>query len=141
MTSPAALPLKCASGATRVDVLDEFDPRLNGYRALLLLSIHADSCDYINDEATGFKVAHVFDSKVPDQEDKLVAVHLRPLCRAHRDALSQKQHHARHDSLSWLLRNRARHARRYHRNGIFCASTVRSSLNTLILWRKASWMA
>jgi N-acetylmuramoyl-L-alanine amidase len=26
-----------------VDVLDEFDPRLNGYRALLLLSIHADS--------------------------------------------------------------------------------------------------
>jgi N-acetylmuramoyl-L-alanine amidase len=55
-----------------VDVLNEFDPRLNGYRALLLLSIHADSCDYINDEATGFKVAHVFDSKVPDQEDKLV---------------------------------------------------------------------
>jgi N-acetylmuramoyl-L-alanine amidase len=55
-----------------VDVLDEFDPRLNGYRALLLLSIHADSCDYINEEATGFKVAHVFDSKVPDQEDKLV---------------------------------------------------------------------
>ena len=55
-----------------VDVLNEFDPRLNGYRALLLLSIHADSCDYINDEATGFKVAHVFDSKVPNQEDKLV---------------------------------------------------------------------
>jgi N-acetylmuramoyl-L-alanine amidase len=56
----------------RVDLLDEYDPRLNGYHALLLLSIHADSCDYINDEATGFKVAHVYDSKVPDQEDKLV---------------------------------------------------------------------
>jgi len=55
-----------------VDVLDEFDTRLNGYRALLLLTIHADSCDYINNEATGFKVAHVFDSKVPDQENKLV---------------------------------------------------------------------
>jgi N-acetylmuramoyl-L-alanine amidase len=55
-----------------VDLLDEFDPRLHGYRALLLLSIHADSCDYINDEATGFKVAHVYDSKVPQQEDKLV---------------------------------------------------------------------
>jgi len=56
----------------RVDVLDEFDPRLNNYRALLLLSIHADSCDYINEEATGFKVAHVLDSRVPEQEDKLV---------------------------------------------------------------------
>jgi N-acetylmuramoyl-L-alanine amidase len=56
----------------RLDVLDEFDPRLNNYRALLLLSIHADSCDYINDEATGFKVAHVLDSKVPDEEDRLV---------------------------------------------------------------------
>jgi len=56
----------------RVDVLDEFDPRLDNYRALLLLSIHADSCDYINDEATGFKVAHVLDSRVPEQEDKLV---------------------------------------------------------------------
>ena len=55
-----------------VDVLNEFDPRLSGYRALLLLSIHADSCDYINDEATGFKVARVSDSKVPNQEDKLV---------------------------------------------------------------------
>ena len=56
----------------RVDVLDEYDSRLNGYRALLLLSIHADSCDYINNEATGFKVAHVMDSKVPTQEDRLV---------------------------------------------------------------------
>ena len=57
----------------QVDLLDEFDPRLTGYRALLLLSIHADSCDYINDQATGYKVAHVLDSKVPRQEDKLVA--------------------------------------------------------------------
>jgi len=56
----------------RVDLLDEFDSRLTGYRALLLLSIHADSCDYINNEATGFKVAHVLDSKVPDQENRLV---------------------------------------------------------------------
>jgi N-acetylmuramoyl-L-alanine amidase len=56
----------------RVDVLDEFDPRLNNYRALLLLSLHADSCEYINEEATGFKVAHVLDSRVPEQEDKLV---------------------------------------------------------------------
>lgn len=40
-----------------VDLLEEFDDRLNGYRASALISIHADSCDYINDLATGFKVA------------------------------------------------------------------------------------
>lgn len=57
----------------RVDLLDEFDPRLSGYRALLVLSIHADSCEYINQGATGFKVAHVLDSRVPEQESRLVA--------------------------------------------------------------------
>jgi len=41
----------------QVDLLNEFDTRLNGYRALVLISIHNDSCDYINPEATGFKVA------------------------------------------------------------------------------------
>jgi N-acetylmuramoyl-L-alanine amidase len=39
-----------------VDLLDEFDDRLEGYQASLLVSIHADSCEYINDFATGFKV-------------------------------------------------------------------------------------
>lgn len=56
-----------------VDLLDEFDPRLSGYRALALVSIHADSCEFINQEATGFKVARVLDSKVPQAEDRLVA--------------------------------------------------------------------
>ena len=56
----------------RVDLFDEFDARLNNYRALLVLSIHADSCDYINSEATGFKVARALDSRVPEQEDRLV---------------------------------------------------------------------
>jgi len=41
----------------QVDLLNEFDTRLNGYRALALVSIHNDSCEYINEEATGFKVA------------------------------------------------------------------------------------
>lgn len=39
------------------DLLEEFDPRLEGYAATGLVSIHADSCDYINDLATGFKIA------------------------------------------------------------------------------------
>jgi N-acetylmuramoyl-L-alanine amidase len=45
-----------AQGVT-ADLLDEFDPRLDNYAATGLVSIHADSCDYINDLATGFKVA------------------------------------------------------------------------------------
>lgn len=39
------------------DLLDEFDARLQGYVATGLVSIHSDSCDYINDVATGFKIA------------------------------------------------------------------------------------
>jgi len=41
----------------RADLLDEFDVRLQGYTATAFISIHADSCDYINDLATGYKVA------------------------------------------------------------------------------------
>jgi N-acetylmuramoyl-L-alanine amidase len=40
-----------------IDLLQEFDPRLDGYHAALLLSIHADTCDVIDAQATGFKVA------------------------------------------------------------------------------------
>lgn len=41
----------------RVDLLDEFDDRLDGYVGTAVVSIHADSCDYVNDLATGFKIA------------------------------------------------------------------------------------
>ena len=40
-----------------VVILREFDPQLTGFMALALVSIHADSCKYINDDATGFKIA------------------------------------------------------------------------------------
>lgn len=40
-----------------IDLLQEFDPRLEGYQAALMLSIHNDTCDVIDSEATGFKVA------------------------------------------------------------------------------------
>lgn len=60
------------SGYT-VDLFDEFDPRLQGYEALALLSIHSDSCEYINDVATGFKVASVAESATPEEDARLVA--------------------------------------------------------------------
>lgn len=41
-----------------VDLLDEWDPRLDGYQASALLSLHADSCfEFDQPGATGFKVA------------------------------------------------------------------------------------
>jgi N-acetylmuramoyl-L-alanine amidase len=61
-----------AQGYT-VDVLDEFDARLKGYQARALVSIHADSCTFINNLATGYKVARVLDSKMPEEEDRLVS--------------------------------------------------------------------
>ncbi len=56
-----------------VTILDEFDTQLNGYKADALLSIHSDSCKYINDQATGYKVARFLYSDIPQVEDKLVA--------------------------------------------------------------------
>jgi N-acetylmuramoyl-L-alanine amidase len=55
----------------QTDLLQEWEDRLYGYRADVLLSIHADACLY--PEASGFKVARVADSHVPEIEDRLVA--------------------------------------------------------------------
>jgi N-acetylmuramoyl-L-alanine amidase len=52
------------------EVLAEFSPKLNGYRAAALVSLHADACNV--PEASGFKVARVSSSVVPALEDRLV---------------------------------------------------------------------
>jgi N-acetylmuramoyl-L-alanine amidase len=56
-----------------VDLLQEFDSRLNGFSADVLVSIHADSCDPIDADppATGFKVAGSQASQIPTIADKL----------------------------------------------------------------------
>lgn len=54
----------------QVDLLDEFDTRLTGYRADALVSIHADSCEVPG--ASGFKVARITHSAIPEAEDRLV---------------------------------------------------------------------
>jgi len=53
-----------------VDLLEEFDEALDDYLADALVSIHADSCDV--PRASGFKVASVLHSAVPEEEDCLV---------------------------------------------------------------------
>jgi N-acetylmuramoyl-L-alanine amidase len=57
-----------------VDLLQEFDSRLEGFSADVLVSIHADSCDPIDADppATGFKVARSQASQIPTIADKLV---------------------------------------------------------------------
>jgi N-acetylmuramoyl-L-alanine amidase len=57
----------------QVDLLQEFDTRLLGYQAMLLLSIHNDSCDYINDEATGYKVSGAQSNLANEKTDRLTA--------------------------------------------------------------------
>lgn len=52
-----------------VEILPEFSPRLNGYRADALLAIHSDSCVA---DLSGFKVARMTHSSDPEAEDRLV---------------------------------------------------------------------
>jgi N-acetylmuramoyl-L-alanine amidase len=56
-----------------VDLLKEFDPKLTEYRALALISIHNDSCDFINEQATGFKVSAAKSSVFPEKATRLTA--------------------------------------------------------------------
>lgn len=56
-----------------VDLLEEFDDRLEGYEALAVVSIHADTCQFIDDNATGFKVAAALASASPEKSSRLVA--------------------------------------------------------------------
>lgn len=62
---------KLVAEGYQVDLLDEFDDRLDGYRGQVLVSIHNDSCEYINDEATGFKVAAASSTSYPEKAARL----------------------------------------------------------------------
>lgn len=56
-----------------VDLLEEFDDRLMGYQGKLLVSIHLDSCEYVNDQATGFKVAAALSAQDVAASQRLTA--------------------------------------------------------------------
>ena len=56
-----------------VDLLTEFDDALHGYKALALVSIHADSCQFVDLNATGFKVAASLANPQPEKASRLVA--------------------------------------------------------------------
>jgi len=62
---------KLTAEGFQVDLLEEFDPRLSQYKAIALVSIHADTCDFVNDAATGYKVAAALDSAYPEKATRL----------------------------------------------------------------------
>jgi N-acetylmuramoyl-L-alanine amidase len=57
----------------QVDLMGEFDTRLTQYQAIALVSIHNDTCEYISNEATGFKVAAALETAYPEKTDRLTA--------------------------------------------------------------------
>ncbi len=57
------------------ELLAEFSEKLYGYQADAFVSIHADSCNIPG--ASGFKVARVAASAIPEEEDRLVACLIR----------------------------------------------------------------
>ncbi|MBI4927106.1 MAG: N-acetylmuramoyl-L-alanine amidase [Anaerolineae bacterium] len=71
-----------------VDLLQEFDKRLNGYQALALVSIHNDSCEYVNDQATGFKVAAAASTVFPEKATRLTAC----MIQRYRNATNMEYH-------------------------------------------------
>lgn len=64
---------KLVSLGYQVDLLQEFDPRLQNYAAAALVSIHNDSCLPVNDEATGFKVAAAKETHDLNRASRLTA--------------------------------------------------------------------
>lgn len=56
-----------------VDLLSEFDDRLSQYQGIVLVSVHSDTCEYISDEATGFKVAAAVHSAYPEKASRLIS--------------------------------------------------------------------
>ncbi|MBN1135019.1 MAG: N-acetylmuramoyl-L-alanine amidase [Anaerolineae bacterium] len=73
------------------ELLAEFDDRLPRYRADAFLSIHTDSCEI--PEASGFKVARLAASSIPEIEDRLVECLIREYGEAtglafHKDSIT-----------------------------------------------------
>jgi N-acetylmuramoyl-L-alanine amidase len=56
-----------------VDLLEEYDDRLDGYKAMALISLHTDSCQFVDDNATGFKVAASQAGQATDASQTLAA--------------------------------------------------------------------
>lgn len=73
LTIASLVQQKLTKEGFQVDLLEEFDSRLTQYQAIALVSIHNDTCEYLNDAATGFKIAAALESAYPEKTDRLTA--------------------------------------------------------------------
>jgi len=64
---------KLTQSGFQVDLLQEFDPRLDGYNAVALVSIHNDSCAFIDENATGFKLSAAMDTRDVNRATRLTS--------------------------------------------------------------------
>ncbi len=87
----------------QVDLLEEFDPRLENYKAAALVSIHADVCDYLGPSYTGFKTATAKGTEDPAQLEN--SLHLKYCLDARYQAATGLPYHAQSVS---------RHMTNYH---------------------------
>ncbi len=74
-----------------VDLLAEYDERLTLYQGLALVSIHADTCEFISNEATGYKVAQAL-ATIPRMQER--ASRLSACLRARYEAATGLRFHA-----------------------------------------------
>ncbi len=64
---------KLTQSGFQVDLLQEFDPRLDGYNAVALVSIHNDTCAFIDENATGFKLSAAMDTRDVNRAARLTS--------------------------------------------------------------------
>lgn len=57
-----------------VELLNEDDPKLQGYEAMAVISIHCDTCEYLGDEYSGFQVKAAYkQTNQPELSERLAA--------------------------------------------------------------------
>ncbi len=54
-------------------LLEEYDGQLTNFKALALVSIHAGTCEFIDNEATGFKISASLGTEQPEKANHLVS--------------------------------------------------------------------
>lgn len=57
-----------------VELLNEDDPKLVGYQAMAVISIHNDTCEYLGDEFSGFQIRPAYkQTNQPELSERLAA--------------------------------------------------------------------
>ncbi|MEZ4581600.1 MAG: hypothetical protein R3A10_08175 [Caldilineaceae bacterium] len=85
-----------------MDIFEEYDTRLEGLDADVLVSLHADSCI----DATGFKVAYHVDTSTLLDDQRLQQCIRTAVRGGHRPVPASQHRDPRHDRLSRLQPHR-----------------------------------